>query len=139
MLLRDQFWVPANEEVVAVKVRTTDLGCDWNFSFFGENNTVDVVFKQIVIAPSLKPCLQLFLRYALHLPDVCGMQARIPCDDYISLHMLIYWLQGDIIDNLAVKFSLLQDVPLINNLNKGTITPIILADLSIKMLLLTFN
>lgn len=41
VLFGDEFLVPTDEEIVAVKIRPADLGSHWKISLFRENDTVD--------------------------------------------------------------------------------------------------
>lgn len=56
------------------------------------------------------------------------MQARISSDDNITFNMFSSGFEDKVIEDGAVEFSFIQDVILIDDLDKEWSTPIILAD-----------
>jgi len=56
------------------------------------------------------------------------MQTRVTSDDYISFNMLFLGFQVQIVKNGAIKFSFIQNIILVYDLNKLRDTPMILAD-----------
>jgi len=56
------------------------------------------------------------------------MQTRVTSDDYISLNMLFLGFQVQIVKDSAIKFTFIQNIILVYDLNKLRDTPMILAD-----------
>lgn len=67
------------------------------------------------------------------------MQTGVSGDYDCSLDVLLLGSKGDIIGDCAVELPFLEDVPFVDYLYNALITPIILADFSMRMLLFTFN
>ena len=114
---RNQFFIPAYEEVISVKVRTTDLRSHWDFSLLGEDNAIDVLIKDVVFASLLEPGSYLQVGDALHLANIGRMQAGIPGDDDISFDVLTHRLERKVVHYAAIKLSLFEDVPFVDYLN----------------------
>jgi len=56
------------------------------------------------------------------------MQTRVTSDDYISFNMLFLGFQVQIVKDSAIKFTFIQNIILVYDLNKLIDTPMILAD-----------
>lgn len=113
----NQFLIPTDEEVIAIEVGAADLRGHWDISLLGEDNTIDILLKDIVFSSLLKPGSYLKVRNTFHLADISRMQTRIPSDDDISLDMFSYWLQREVIHHATIQFSFLKNVPFVNYLS----------------------
>jgi hypothetical protein len=67
------------------------------------------------------------------------VQAGIPCDNYIPLHVFLLGRCRDVIVDGAVELPLLEDVPFVYYLSYAATTPMMRADFSIMILLFTLS
>ena len=103
--LRNKLPIPTDEEVITVKVRSTNL-CSYRvFSFLWKDNTVYILWVVVWFASVLKssPCLQ--LGYASHFSDISWMETGISGDDDIPLNIFLSRFELKVVEYGAVQLS----------------------------------
>jgi hypothetical protein len=133
--LWNKLTIPRNEKVIAIKIRTTNLGSYRDLSFFRKDNTIYKFTKNIFFSSSLKSNASFSLRNAHHFSDISWMKTWISSNDDFSLHMFFFGIKSQIIKHSAIYFSFFKNIILVDYLNKIQFTPIILAESLIIMLL----
>lgn len=137
--LGNQTIVPADKKIVPVQIRSADLRSKRILALQRHDHHIGKQLKLILLAQLSKPFRRFFLPNARNNPDISGMQTRIPRDDRHTFDDLPHWVLIELVIHGAVNFVLFEYSVLVDDLNKMGSTPIILADLGIKMLLFYFS
>lgn len=109
-----EFFLPANEKDISIKIRTTYLRCKGNTSLFRKDYAVDVMLEMVVpISLCCESSSHLLKINALAFPHICRVQRRISGDYNRTWDYLWSLLVGFL--DATVEFFLIEDVEIINN------------------------
>lgn len=118
VLFEDQGWLPTDKEVVTIQVRPTNLGSHGNIPLHWKNNAIYKLREYILLASLFESSGYLVRTNTLHFSEISRMKTRISSNYDISFNMLWLWRKWQFVIDCAVQLPLLQDIILVNYLNK---------------------
>lgn len=118
VLFEDQSRLPTDKEVVTIQVGPTNLGSHGNIPLHWKNNAIYKLREYILLASLFESSGYLVRTNTLHFSEISRMKTRISSNYDISFNMLWLWRKWQFVIDCAVQLPLLQDIILVNYLNK---------------------